>query len=323
VIPGGAPHVWATATVLSFARSLNFLIDGIARERVLNEFDAERFSRIGTDAATRDNWTSLADSLTPIRGNSVSLKALVFDHIVQPHFQHFTPEKRVWSAVFFGPPGTAKSSLAQDIAQFLGWPIVTIQTSDFLALGADAMASQARQIFRRLSFLSDAVVLIDEVEEFVKNREAADTQPEQKLITTSMLTLLQDLRKRQSVFLVLATNHVEDFDRAIRRPGRFDLILYVPPPSTNEKLAILDRSFNDAKLVLDSELRKVLTELDAVERFTFDEWRLLVSSLQSAVSRGVEAPELRALVEEHASTLTITEKEWAKFWKRQRTELYV
>jgi SpoVK/Ycf46/Vps4 family AAA+-type ATPase len=166
-------------------------------------------------------------------------------------------------------------------------------------------------------------VLIDEVEEFVKNREAADTQPEQKLITTSMLTLLQDLRKRQSVFLVLATNHVEDFDRAIRRPGRFDLILYVPPPSTNEKLAILDRSFNDAKLVLDSELRKVLTELDAVERFTFDEWRLLVSSLQSAVSRGVEAPELRALVEEHASTLTITEKEWAKFWKRQRTELYV
>ena len=47
----------------------------------------------------------------------------------------------------------------------MAWPLVTIETSDLLALGVDKMAHQARLVFRKLEQFRDVVVFIDEVEE--------------------------------------------------------------------------------------------------------------------------------------------------------------
>jgi len=51
------------------------------------------------------------------------------------------------------------------------------------------------------------------------------------MLTTAMLTQLNDLRRQQrSVFLV-ATNRIRSFDAAVTRPGRFDMLLFVGTPS--------------------------------------------------------------------------------------------
>lgn len=67
------------------------------------------------------------------------------------------------------------------------------------------------------------VILFDEIEEFCLDRETPGLGMESRMLTTSMLTKINDLRRgRKSIFFV-ATNRLRAFDSAVTRPGRFDL----------------------------------------------------------------------------------------------------
>jgi hypothetical protein len=159
--------------------------------------------------------------------------------------------KPLYSAVLYGPPGTAKTTIVTSIAQYLGYNFVTIDTADFLAYGMarilplcrckartphsrlhistglQNIASRMTYIFDRLKLLEDTVILFDEIEEFCLNRgkrqpmpaalgpptqPAPDFRPsaeekslsmESRMLTTAMLTQLNDLRRQQkSVFFI-------------------------------------------------------------------------------------------------------------------------
>lgn len=169
VLPGDAPQAWATAMVLSFVRGLHVLLRQIIRGQLLRDFNGTRLERQSDLELTEKGWTKLADSETTVTNTraKVSIKKILFTHLLEPHLKN--SGRKMWSAIFFGPPGTAKTSLARDIARTLGWPLITIETGDFLAQGADKLAHQARLIFRKLEQLLEVVILIDEVEEFVRH----------------------------------------------------------------------------------------------------------------------------------------------------------
>ena len=175
VLPGTRPQAWATAMVLAFVRGFDILLQRMIQRRLLQEFSARQFPRHIDNTLTAQSWCNLADSPTPIIGSTrSSVKQLLFDYLVQPHLPDPSPQsiqRRRWSAVFFGPPGTGKTKLVSEMARALGWPLLTIETSDLLALGVDRMAHQARLIFRKLEQLREVVIFIDEVEEFVRKKE--------------------------------------------------------------------------------------------------------------------------------------------------------
>src|ERR1700752_386587 len=47
------------------------------------------------------------------------------------------------------------------------------------------------------------------------------------------------------VLVLGATNAPWDVDPALRRPGRFDRVVFVPPPDTVARQAVLDLAFKD------------------------------------------------------------------------------
>ena len=67
-----------------------------------------------------------------------------------------------YSAILFGPPGTAKSTVVDAIARRLGWGFVTIDTSLFLSAGLSNVAARISEIFAQLMQLEEVVVLFDE-----------------------------------------------------------------------------------------------------------------------------------------------------------------
>ena len=59
---------------------------------------------------------------------------------------------------------------------------------------------------------------------------------ESRLLTTSMLTQLNDLRRAKKSIFFLATNRLRAFDSAIIRPGRFDMQLFVGTPNLESRV---------------------------------------------------------------------------------------
>jgi SpoVK/Ycf46/Vps4 family AAA+-type ATPase len=84
--------------------------------------------------------------------------------------------------------------------------------------------------------LTNCVILFDEIEEFCIDCETPGLGMESRLLTTSMLTQLNDLcRTKKSIFF-LATNRLRAFDSAIIRPGRFDMQLFVGTPNLESRV---------------------------------------------------------------------------------------
>jgi len=152
----------------------------------------------------------------------------------EPDAQPITNEQ-ARSAILFGPPGTSKTFLCGCVAAAVGWQYIEVHASHFVAAGLPEVQKTADEIFNRLMELDHAVVLFDEIDELVREREM-EHDAFGRFLTTSMLPKLAELWRQRKVMYFVATNHIQYFDSAITRPQRFDALIFVGPPSYRAKV---------------------------------------------------------------------------------------
>lgn len=162
-----------------------------------------------------------------------------------------------YSAILFGPPGTAKTTVVEAIARRLGFGFVTIDTSSFLQDGMANVASRISHVFEKLLELEDVVVLFDEVEEFMLDRSNPALTMESRMLTTAMLTKLADLRGARKVAFFVATNRLTALDAAATRVGRFDMQLFVGTPNLPARMKRFDLKLTDACPALSPSSRAI------------------------------------------------------------------
>jgi hypothetical protein len=66
----------------------------------------------------------------------------------------------------------------------------------------------------------------------------------------------------KGILVLAATNRPYAIDAALMRPGRFDLVLYVPPPDLEARFEILQVHTRNMTLGDDVDLRKIAEETD-------------------------------------------------------------
>lgn len=230
----GQPEAWATAVVHMFLSELRHALSALIRTHVLSKYDAT----LPSDEAMRSwkSWEELLDSPVEISERPSSAKAELEKHIISPARESGSViEQRRRSALLFGPPGTAKTSLVRAIAKEIGWPLVELNPSHFLKRSLENIYSQADEVFKDLNDLSAAIVFFDEMDALAQRRvEGVDVT--RQFLTTSMLPKLSELHDTGLVLFFMATNHLRSFDEAITRPGRFDLLLHIRPPLWKDKV---------------------------------------------------------------------------------------
>ena len=287
-VPG--PESWSTASAFHFVHALDRLLaEGIRRalfDEVGRVYSAPRRPKSDYEEFGPD----LLDAEIKYGGQPRSLKETIFEHFVEPISRQddrvaeggVLNEATAMSAILFGPPGTSKTQLATLIADFLGWPLLSVDPSHFVREGFDRALARASNFFAMLSVTERIVVLVDEIDEMVRERTEA---PEMlsRLLTTGMLPQLATISSARRLAFLVATNHIEYFDVAIRRPGRFDIILQVMPPTAKEKKkkwpALLEKleEFN----LTANDVR-----LDAkIALLTFGECRQVVRKIEQAKTR--------------------------------------
>lgn len=172
------------------------------------------------------------------------------------------------SILLYGPPGTGKTTLAEQMASSLKRPLIQITVSDFLAAGTAELENRAKGVFRVLHSLEDVVILFDEIDQFLLDRNSEFYKQQSdvfKFMTPGMLTKLQDLRDGDGSVFVIATNYFERIDSAIKRRGRIDDHLLLCLPDSAQRLNLLSRFVH--KLVNGKlENKEDLERFDAVAK---------------------------------------------------------
>jgi hypothetical protein len=251
------PEGWATAAVYTFLQNLRKLVaieaDYVAREELNSRRSRGRRQGLIDLRGRGDTWRE--NSSEP---NVGEMLGTMFVHPVMallPVRAHLDPDVEIlakrqvdgveadWarSAILFGPPGTSKTTLARAVADAIGWDLVEIHASAFLAEGIDQIPAVAERIFARLQELHRTVILFDEIEELLRERADPETDPFGRFLTTLMLPKLAALWKQRRVLFFVNTNLVTSADDAIKRSERFDALILVETPSYRSKKVELDR----------------------------------------------------------------------------------
>ena len=68
------------------------------------------------------------------------------------------------------------------------------------------------------------------------------------------------MQKKGNVVVLAATNRPDTLDDALTRAGRFDRLLYVPPPDAEARVAILRVHTRRTPLAPDVDLERLGTE---------------------------------------------------------------
>jgi len=270
-----SPESWATASVFSYAQALRRLIGIWCREQVLRGLRSNR-SRLPQDEAAKrivsrgETWgvnkTQVAERLRVTFINPVRMH--VCDDKLEPDSQPIE-ESQARSAILFGPPGTSKTALTRFLADAIGWDYVELHASHFVAEGLTAVQKTADKIFKQLLELDHTVVLFDEIDELVRERDM-EKDAFGRFLTTSMLPKLAELWEARKILYFVATNHINYFDSAIIRSHRFDALILVSPPSCSAKIKNLTDLLSDVHdvpgVLFEIKEQQVQEKLDEVQQ---------------------------------------------------------
>jgi ATPase family associated with various cellular activities (AAA) len=232
---------WSTASVFQFAFELQrYVAEAIRRVVFLSAGGTYTRSTRASPSDAPELPDTFLDSR--VKAGVPSLKTIIETKFLKPllesrrHVEQGRPLPRETpiAAIFYGAPGTSKTELARLIAKTLGWPFLALDPSHLTREGLDKVHAEAHRLFGMLQSCERIVVLLDEFDELVRERERAD-EIESRFLTTAMLPKLSALSSQRRLVYIIATNHIERFDLAIRRPGRFDMIVPVNPPTVDEK----------------------------------------------------------------------------------------
>ena len=108
-----------------------------------------------------------------------------------------------------------------------------------------------RDVFERAQKFAPAVILFDEIDAIAPSRSAESAQHQVSTVA-QLLVLLDGIEARGQIFVLATTNRPEHVDSALRRPGRFDQVVWMGLPDERGRTDIFEHYLRPLKL--DSQL---------------------------------------------------------------------
>ena len=155
--------------------------------------------------------------------------------------------------LLFGPPGCGKTLLAKAVATESGANFIPVRGPEILSKWVGESEKAIRKIFHRARMVAPAVIFFDEIDAIAPVR-GSDVNRVTERIVAQLLTEMDGIAELKDVVIIAATNRPDLVDPALLRPGRFERIIYVPPPDEESRRKIFEVHTRGMKLCDDVDL---------------------------------------------------------------------
>jgi transitional endoplasmic reticulum ATPase len=130
-----------------------------------------------------------------------------------------------------GSPGCGKTLLAKAAANECQVNFISVKGPALLSKYVGESERTVREVFRKARQAAACIVFFDEIDALapVRGSGGSDAHVTERVIS-QLLTELDGIEELQGILVLAATNRPDMLDPALLRPGRFDLLLEIPPP---------------------------------------------------------------------------------------------
>ncbi len=158
-------------------------------------------------------------------------------------------------ALLYGPPGCGKTLLARALATESGANMISVRGPEILSKWVGESEKAIREIFRKAKASSPCIVIFDELDSLVRAKSGEDGGVGERLLS-QLLTEMED-GGASRVIVIGISNRPDLLDPSMLRPGRLDLIMYIPPPDEKGRLEIIKILTHSMPLSGDINLQEI------------------------------------------------------------------
>jgi SpoVK/Ycf46/Vps4 family AAA+-type ATPase len=213
--------------------------------------------------------------------------------------------------LMYGPPGCGKTYLARATAGEIKAGFLAVGINDVLDMWIGNSERNLHSLFEQARDHKPCVLFFDEVDALGASRADMRHHAGRQLINQFLSEMDGVKTSNEGVLILAATNAPWHLDSAFRRPGRFDRVLFVPPPDAAARAAILRLQCRG----------KPVEEIDydplgkKTENFSGADLKAVVDvaverKLQEALKAGAPKPLTTKDLAAAVATLRPTTKEW-------------
>jgi len=205
-----------------------------------------------------------------------------------------------------GPPGTGKTMLAKAIANEAEVPFFYANGSEFDEVFVGLGAKKVRELFAAAKKHNPSVIFIDEIDSIGQHRSKNMFNGGNNQTLNQILAEMDGFKSFESIIVIAATNHAAVLDKALTRPGRFDLKIAVHNPDVKGREQILNLYLGKIRCGVDVDAKTIAR---ATPGFAGADLENLIN--QAAIFAGVQKAACVAMEHiEHAKDKILMGHHW-------------
>ncbi|KAK8955636.1 hypothetical protein KSP40_PGU001685 [Platanthera guangdongensis] len=164
-----------------------------------------------------------------------------------------SPSKGV---LFYGPPGCGKTLLAKAIANECQANFISVKGPELLTMWFGESEANVREIFDKARQSAPCVLFFDELDSIATQRGSSvgDAGGAADRVLNQLLTEMDGMSAKKTVFIIGATNRPDIIDPALLRPGRLDQLIYIPLPDEASRHQIFKACLRKSPVSKDVDL---------------------------------------------------------------------